>query len=46
MKLTPTGSLASSINPDDLANEQSAAQDKANSLRVYPVFKIGLRYRF
>ena len=44
--LTPTGSLAASINADDLASEQSAAQNEANSLRVFPVFKIGLRYAY
>jgi hypothetical protein len=44
--LTPSASLASKLNPNDLTAEQSAAQDKANSLRNYPVFKIGLRYTY
>lgn len=46
VRLTPAGSLAARLNPNDLAAEQSAAQDKANSLRNYPVFKIGLRYTY
>jgi hypothetical protein len=44
--LTPTASLAARLNPGDLASEQSSAQNKANDLRNYPVFKFGLRYTY
>ena len=44
--LTPSASLASKINPADLAAEQNSAQDKANSLRNYPVLKFGLRWTY
>lgn len=44
--LTPTASLAAKLNPTDLASEQSSAQDKANSLRNYPVLKLGVRYTY
>lgn len=44
--LTPTASLASKLNPGDLASEQALAQDKANGLRAYPVLKLGAAYAF
>ena len=44
--LTPSASLAAKLNPADLASEQNSAQDKADSLRYYPVLKFGLRYTY
>ncbi len=44
--LTPTASLAAKLNPGDLASEQVLAQDQANSLRAYPVLKLGAAYAF
>jgi hypothetical protein len=46
VKLSPSASLAAKVNSADLAAEQNNAQDKANDLRVFPVVKLGLRYRF
>jgi len=44
--LSPSASLAAKVSSADLAAEQNNAQDKANDLRLYPVLKLGLRYRF
>jgi hypothetical protein len=44
--LTPSPSLAAKVNPNDLASEQTSAQDKADGLRFYPVLKLGIRYTF
>lgn len=44
--LSPSPSLAAKVNSADLAAEQRNAQDKANDWRVFPVVKLGLRYRF
>ena len=46
VKLAPSASLAARLNPSDLAAEQDAAQEEANSLRVYTVLKFGVRYVF
>jgi len=44
--LSPSASLAAKVNASDLASEQASAQDQADSLRAYPVFKLGINYRF
>jgi hypothetical protein len=44
--LSPSPSLAAKVNTADLAAEQRNAQDKANDWRVFPVVKLGMRYRF
>ena len=44
--LSPSASLLTKVNPVDLAGEQNSAQDEANSLRAYPVLKLGINYRF
>lgn len=46
VRLSPSASLAAKVNPADLAAEQASAQDKANSLRAYPVVKLGVSYAF
>lgn len=46
VRLSPSASLAAKVNPTDLAAEQASAQDKANSLRAYPVVKLGVAYAF
>jgi hypothetical protein len=46
VKLTPSASLLAKVNPTDLAAEQNTAQDKADSLRFFPVLKLGIRYTF
>jgi hypothetical protein len=46
VKLTPSASLLAKVNPTDLAAEQNTAQHKADSLRLFPVLKLGVRYTF
>lgn len=46
VRLSPSASLAAKLNPADLAAERAAAQDKGNSLRAYPVVKLGVAYAF
>lgn len=46
LTLSPSASLASKVNPTDLASEQRSAQDDVDSLGTYPVLKIGISYRF
>jgi hypothetical protein len=46
LTLSPSATLAAKVAPSDLNREQSSAQEEAAALRVYPVLKLGVNYRF
>jgi hypothetical protein len=44
--LTPTGSGASGVNPDDIAREEARIEDDLSKFQYYPVATVGISYHF